>query len=579
MRISKWTGILGIAAILLGAGAFDRLHAFEDEFTGSTLNPWWTVEFVQNANDWDYEVSGGMLSVYDIVPDFYTSSGGCGTCYAIVDLRADFYAAENFQASIKLSWDSHGTSRDMTAMQLELRDGTDTAIAWGGYNDGWVASRGELTTYAAGTWHDTGPNSMGWSGTRWFEFIREEGVVSVYFWALPDGSDKVLYAQGTSTDAVESVVLRTFWYPKSGSESAYFGTLTADFITAQAWDSTLVSDFIRARSGSDGCTEGTGSPVDPCDPDLPPGYPTFTVRSPEPDLYEDYITIESRSAVGLQMPIHTVLTNLAPASVYAINPNGGGDRPPTGYWEFSMAEHDGTTSVDDTLDLSERISRLWQFADDGGSAFSFWVDVHTTGARGEEAPEGFGFSPGFHARTRGALETDEGFILDDGSAEIHTGSTAGTLVLANRFTLAGPTALQAVSFYTSGVAAGDAAEVVVYVDPAGTADGPDPSMEVWRSAIVLGTGGFQEVPAAGCPTLNPGGAPGAALYIGLANKASRSYSLGIDLSGPYAGASYVSVDDGLTYESLSTMPIIDGNAMIRATDKPVEPCFIGSVME
>jgi len=80
----------------------------------------------------------------------------------------------------------------------------------------------------------------------------------------------------------------------------------------------------------------------------------------------------------------------------------------------------------------------------------------------------------------------------------------------------------------------------------------------------------------GCPILNHGGAPEATFFVAVANKAERSYTLGIDMGGPYAGASFVSTDGGLTFAPLSSMPIIDGNAMIRAHEKPPGPCFIGA---
>jgi len=570
---------LGIGAFLFGSGSLDRLHAFEDEFTGGSLAPWWTIEFYQNVNDWTYDVAGGVLSVYDHTPDFWTGSGGCSTCYSIVRLRADFVAPDDFQARIKLSWDNHGTSRDMTGIGMWLFDDLDDTIAYAAYADAWIASRGSILAQAGTATYNSGPNAVGFSGTRYFEISRYSGITSVYIWTQPDESDKTLLAQGTSSDAVQYLILSTRFYPRSGSPSATFGTNSYDYVTAQALDPTLASDFIRARSGSDSCKESPGDPVDPCNPDLPPDYPAFTIRDPEPDMYEDYFTIESRSASGLQMPIQTVLKNLDPSFVYAINPDGGGDRPPTGYWTYSLADHDGTTSADDVLDLGERISKLWQIAVEGGGIFYFWVDVYTSGPKGDQDLGGFGFSPGSWERSRAAAGAGEGFILDDGGAEIRTGATTGDLVIANRFRLSKPTHLQRISFYTGDSAAGDTAEVIVYEDPTGSSSGPEPAMEVWRSTAVLGSGGFQEVPATGCPALNLNGVQDAAFYVAVANKGERNYTLGIDMTGPYVGASYVSTDGGLTFKPLSTMQIIDGNAMIRAYETPAEPCFIGEVMD
>jgi len=163
--------------------------------------------------------------------------------------------------------------------------------------------------------------------------------------------------------------------------------------------------------------------------------------------------------------------------------------------------------------------------------------------------------------------------VDDGTAEIHAGSDTGKVVLANRFATVSAITLSKISFYTSDAAAGDAVEVIIYEDPSGLAAVPESSMEVWRTAVVLGSGGFQEVAAPGCPALNAGEVPGAAFFVAVANRAERNYTIGIDLSG--AGHSYASVDGGQSYKSLSTMPIINGNAMIRAHTEQASTCFLG----
>ena len=130
---------------------------------------------------------------------------------------------------------------------------------------------------------------------------------------------------------------------------------------------TLLNDNVTASSGSGSCPS--------CSPALTPGYPMFTVGSP--DLYEDYMTIENSSGSGIAMPIRTVLDTLTPVSVEAFNPDGGGARPPDGYWEYSLANNDGTTSADNVLDPGEKITRLWKVADEAGDIFTFWVDVYS----------------------------------------------------------------------------------------------------------------------------------------------------------------------------------------------------------
>ncbi len=330
-----------------------------------------------------------------------------------------------------------------------------------------------------------------------------------------------------------------------------------------------IHESIQARSGSGSCPD--------CAPALAPSYPRFTTG--DPDLYEDYFTLENSSASGIEMPIRTVLSTLTPAGVYGANPDGGDGSAPTAYWEYSLASHDGTTSADGTLDPGERIARIWQIADEGGATFEFWADVYAPGAKGDFWLGGIEEKVGTDLASDDPILQGDAFVLDDGTAEIHAGSAGGDIVLANRFSTSSPVSLQAVSFYASGWAAGDEAEVILYEDPTGEAGGPAPSMEVWRTTVVLGGGGFQEVPAQGCPVLNAGGAIGAAFFAAVANRAERSYTLGIDQTGPHCGISYVSTDGGASFAPLSTMPVMDGNAMIRAEGETVGTCFIGDVLE
>ena len=312
-----------------------------------------------------------------------------------------------------------------------------------------------------------------------------------------------------------------------------------------------------------------------CAPTAMPGYPRFTLS--DPDLYEDYVTIQNVSTAGVPMPIRAVLASTTPGRVYAANPDSGSPSPPTAYWEYRLTSHDGTTSSDNVLDPGERITRIWQLADEGGASFRFWADVFgADGARGGDGgPAGrLDLTPGSASPLEAAVTEASAGVLDDGTAEIHGGATDGAFVLANRFTVSGAVMLHAVTFFASGAAEGDAVEVIVYEEVLGETSGPAPGLEVWRTTATLGAGGFQDVPAADCPAINPGGVPGASLYVAVANTTPRSYTLGVDTDGPRADSSYVSTDGGVIFEPLETIPILDGNAMIRVRTREAGICFI-----
>ncbi len=409
--------------------------------------------------------------------------------------------------------------------------------------------------------------------------------------SLPDTAGP---GQWTAGDPFAHLILSWYWSSTTfaenpddawmvdiywGIESYYDNKIADHYVWCVRGGATPLSELIRPSSGSESCP--TCIDGIPPDPGLLAGYERFTIRDPEPDLYEDYITLEGRSAAGVTLAIRTVLKNLSPG-VYALNPDGGSGGPPDGYWEYSFTSQDGKTDgvTEPSLPLEEKVTKIWQFADEGGGAFDFWVDVYTGVTKGGEMWLGeFKLSPGSWDRRERIGEAADNFILDDGSPEIHAGATTGAFIVANRFSTSDPISLSVISFYTSGEAARDPAEVIIYEDPTGMASGPDPTMEVWRTMVVLEDGGFQEVPLTGCPTLNPEGSPGAAFYVAVTNTADRSYTLGIDMTGPYAEASHISTDGGITFTKISTMPIIDGNAMIRVKAKPAEPCFIGAVMD
>ena len=158
------------------------------------------------------------------------------------------------------------------------------------------------------------------------------------------------------------------------------------------------------------------------------------------------------------------------------------------------------------------------------------------------------------------------FFHDDGSVEIHGGAMTGMFVLANRFRTSVPMVIDLISFYTAGGSAGDEVDVIVYEDPTGRALSLDPTMEILRMTVTLGDEGFQQV-VVDRPLINKDGLQNAAFFVAVANLAEGSYKLGIDMSGPSAGISFVSTDDGRTFEPLSSIPILDGIAMIRASGR------------
>jgi len=325
-----------------------------------------------------------------------------------------------------------------------------------------------------------------------------------------------------------------------------------------------INESIEARSGSGSCST--------CSPSLPPGYPSYL--APPTDLYQDYVTIQNTSGFALTLPIQADLTEMTPGVTASVPPAIGTGLAGGTYWEFSSSDPHGPGVGGTSFPSGEKISEMWEF-DPAETPFTFWVDLYPSGGKGKKwlGREVLCAGPRDRAVVPGG-EVGQ-FTLDDGSEEIHTGSIGGTCVIANRFTALSSVKLEAVEFHTSGAASGDWAEVIVYEDASGAAAVPDASMEVWRTGVVLGEGGFQRLPVGACPVINKEEVPGAAFFVALANRGARSCSLGMDLSGAYAGATYISTDGGSSFKPISSIPIIDGNAMIRVEAGQAPACFVG----
>ena len=319
---------------------------------------------------------------------------------------------------------------------------------------------------------------------------------------------------------------------------------------------------VESNSGSLSCEECS----------LQPGFPSWTDNV---FFYEDYMTIRNNTGSNITMPLHAILTSLTPSAVTGDNTDGGGDRPPTGYWEYSFANNDGTSPgvTGNTLPPGESITRVFNFDVTSSSTFSFWADVVAGAGRNRVNLGRVQFSQGPIPARMVTPPGEDVFTFDDGTSEMHAGATSGRFVLANRFTSLASVNLETISFYTSGRAAGESVDVIIYEEQNWVTEVPDPSNEVWRTTVTLGSGGFQEV-ATDNLLINAGGVPGASFFVAVANTSYTNCSLGIDMTGPNAQSSYVSTDNGLTFAPLRSKPIIHGNVMIRAYGTHALDCFV-----
>ena len=357
--------------------------------------------------------------------------------------------------------------------------------------------------------------------------------------------------------AIDEVRLSNSVVPDA--QLGYFASL-ADPVNANA--------HIAALSGCTGCDMGPGG----CG-----NLPCWNVGS---KIYRDVFHVTNDSAFSIPLPFRTVLTTLT-GGVETNNSDPGRvqqDVPPDGYWGWDSINNDALSPSDgdNVLDPGETISVKWEFYDPSSVNFTFFVNAMTpellpssrTDAPGEEGAD-------FSYRSAASTETrSEGRPAhDDGTAEIHVGANEGGLVIANRFESDHALSVTEIAFETSGVALGSPVEVVIYLDREGTGAHPGASMEVWRKEVLIAETGFQAVATGGVRLLPPEGGP-FQWYVGIDDAGFGFLGLGIDLSSKPDGASYISEDGGASFMPLAVQPVVDGNAMIRATTEPVSGCSL-----
>ena len=550
--------------------------SFSETFSETVAYGWSFVDEGDTSGPSNWSVSSGALVQ---TANIYHSAGGPaykGT-YALNQVGGSNYT---------LSLSFRSTDNDVIGVMFRYVDTNNYfRFRWGSDAGGTALGRA-LERVDGGTWTVLASEDVSYVGSQWYdlEIVATPTTVSVSLDGAP------LYNVTTSPIPGQKIGLYSY-----GNQNSYFDDVQASYPGDTPGDLcdncpdlyNPTQDDTNLNGIGDGCETNVNSYIRALSGDGGSGRPSW---DPIGEMYEDVIRIQNDSvSQKIRLPMAAVLQTLDPGVVLADNSDNyahSAGRPPDACWRYTDADSEGTIGdlTDGTFDPGERISRTWRFHDPEGDAFSFWANVLSAGLpswgggkRGGatgEAPVGI-VGPSA-APSPGGVE-DSDLLLDDGTAEIYLVSDSGGLVTANRFTAPAPVRLTSISFYTSGVATGEAAEVIIYEDPDGSARVPEPTMEVRRVPVVLGSGGFQVVPTGGM-MINGAGVPGAAFFVAVADSSAGGYSLGIDMTVPPAGASSLSKDGGFGFAPLSATPIIDGNAMIRAHSEPAESCFIGAVM-
>jgi len=146
---------------------------FFDDFDGDDLLPHWNRP---PDSHWEYNVSGGMLHVTDLL---YPSDDHFGGNYA--DMVAGYEPQADFRADVWMGWEA-GDAPHKLALHVNGPQGQ--IIASFGYEDSW---RGQII-YAASGASDFHFEMAPPPGMYHFTIRRDEGEFAFYFNAAPFAS-------------------------------------------------------------------------------------------------------------------------------------------------------------------------------------------------------------------------------------------------------------------------------------------------------------------------------------------------------------------------------------------------------
>lgn len=183
-----------------------------DHFDGDSLSSSWAVSYAWGATGWDYAVTDGQLSVYEIDDT---------SLWGVANLTQEFDPIDDFEAEFQFSW-SEESITEKRVFGIILLDSDYNRISGIFGHDASTSRIGEIATVNDGsyTYHTDLTLPLEGSGTA--KIVRENGVAN-YYW------DDVLIQ--TETLLTQAAAFQLTFY---GYDGGQLGEVDVDYVTLES---------------------------------------------------------------------------------------------------------------------------------------------------------------------------------------------------------------------------------------------------------------------------------------------------------------------------------------------------------
>jgi hypothetical protein len=236
MAVVYRCSLFAICALLACSQCLADVTLVHDDFDGPALDPAWQVhlDYDPPASSWEYEVTGGHLTVTDVQGD--SLDVWCAAC-----VRRECVAPGDFSLECGFSWDTTSepqTNRAMQQLRVSLVDTAGHVLALVMYYDCWFSSRGVVYALIGSASHQ-GSDRLPYAGEATVRIERSDETVTVWW------NEELLLTE-TEASAVDSLEL-AFWY--APRENSFFGPEFVDFVTVTAPETAVeVTTWARIKA-------------------------------------------------------------------------------------------------------------------------------------------------------------------------------------------------------------------------------------------------------------------------------------------------------------------------------------------
>lgn len=220
---------LGVLCIFINTLCFAQpsqaaLVQMQDSFTGSSLDPAWSVQLL-GSTGWSPFFDGTRMLVYDVQDPTVNQD------WAYVSLKRGFTAVDDFVADFNFGYDSLIISTGvqsnlpMQSLRLNLLDESGNTIVTAAFTDAYNTSTGRLTAQAGGNNYDSGYGSMPTNLSVATHIQRDlAGNTTVAF----NGTNRL--SAMTSSPIAGAEIVFGFYWASTGAGNSFFAQENVDLL-------------------------------------------------------------------------------------------------------------------------------------------------------------------------------------------------------------------------------------------------------------------------------------------------------------------------------------------------------------